>query len=127
MKTLILFMLLSFPIAAQNFYTVTFDSGATASDSVYMYPGESFSALLVPASFADTLKFQVSVNGGTWYNLIDNDGALYVVTCLTASANAVPLKPILFYPFRVFRVVVTASDAPAAGGTLTGISRAYLR
>lgn len=131
MKTLVLFIILSGSVLAQtpSFYTITFDSAASTSDSVYMYPGESFAGILVPATFADTLKFQVSINGGTgnWYNLVDNDGILYVVKCLTSSANAVPLKPILFYPFRLFRVVVTTSDTPAGGGTLIGVSVPYLK
>ena len=126
--TLFLILLASIISYAQTpvYVNIVFASTSATSDSFYVPTGYCLSGILMPASFTDTLTFQASINGGiatTWFSIVKNDGTAYIQTCLT-SANAVPLDPKIFYPWRCLRAVTTTTDKATV--TIKGVCVPYL-
>ena len=113
---------------SQSIYkTVTYQLDGAASDSIRFDKGITLSGLLWPTSISDSISIDVSRGDGNWFRLTDNDGVEITQIALTSKANAIPLKPIYFYPWTYYRFVIT--DVDTAGNlpfTATAVGVPYL-
>jgi hypothetical protein len=106
---------------------IVFTTASVTSDSFYVPTGYALSGILIPASFTDSLTFQVSIKGGDaadWFNIVKADGTAYIQIALTATGSAIPLEPKLFYPWRCIRLKTTSLDKKTV--TIKGVCVPYL-
>lgn len=106
-----------FPVSApanRTTVTVTVAGGATLSGPSPALAGRAVTGVLTPASWTTAgISFQVSVDGLTFYPLLDPGGAEVTAAAVPAS-RAVSVDPSLFLGWGYLRVRSGTDAAPAA-------------
>lgn len=110
MKTIYLILLLSFMAfgqATRVYYPSVLDSGDTEGTAVKLSKGLILAGVVTPDSLSDSLWFKVSLDGTTYYNLVQTDTTLYMVTPRIESAGAFALDTKKTFPFLYWIPVVS--------------------
>ena len=92
----------------QELEYVRFDTSVATSEAITINNGYYPSSLLLSQSFADSLSFQVSFDGTTWYVLHDPDAdsaKVYYIEVDSSATRALTLDRNVFYPWRRVKVV----------------------
>lgn len=88
--------------------SVAFSSGTTSAATTTL-KGNTVVGLIIPSDFTGTeVYFQVSVDGSTFYNLIDSDG--FNRTYTVAASRYLHLEPNVFAGVLYIKVVSNATE-----------------
>jgi len=113
-KILLVLFLFAGLINAQGFMNVPIDSGYTASDTVTVPVGNVPYAIVLPNGVTDSLYvFAGYAQGGTLYQVYNEDGTAYLIKSDTSKSVTIPF---IYDPFESYRYFSfhTASDKPVS-------------
>jgi hypothetical protein len=99
--------------------TIAFSAAATTSAAVRQN-GAAIEGFIFPSAWtAASVTFQVSMDGSTWFNLLDIDGAAVTVAPVLGTAMMCP--PGLLRGWDHLRLVSSVAQASAV--TVTAVAR----
>ena len=104
---------------------VTIADSATTSSALEM-PQSFYLAGITKDTTLDTsvaITFTVSMDGVTYYTLMDTAGAAISYTVAAAGAEAITIPPTTFYPWEFIKIVV--ADAQTGITTIGCVVKQY--
>lgn len=104
---------------------VTIADSATTSSALKL-PGTYYLAGLMKDATLDTsvaVTFTVSMDGVTYYTLMNTAGAAISYTVAAAGAEAITFPPTVFYPWEYIKLVV--ADAQTGIATIQCVVKQY--
>lgn len=135
-KLILLMLLLPVLVQAQGIKNATFGNAADTSSAVVIDKKDVFTGLIVPDDInSDSLRFLVSDDGTTYYNLyrpgqaaavnahVDSTNIYYLVVADTSTAYYTVLPSELFRGFRRLKIVLDATVSSAADDVIKVMHR----
>lgn len=97
----------------------TIAQNGTVSSSIHMR-GITAKGIIFPITTGTQFSFQVSMDGVTFYSLLDAAGEIITITKTAGSASAHPLSAQDFCGWNFLKVVSGSSEAAARTLTVVG-------